>query len=76
MTVLRIYGPMDEKHPDVGELCGACNVRLKIGDFTTLIALGPGASEGARERARQGKTYNAVCSHIHYACATGYTHRE
>ncbi len=76
MTALRIYGPMDEKHPDVGELCAACDKRFEIGDFTTLVALGPGGDEDTQKEAREGRPYNAVAAHIHYSCATGHTHKE
>jgi hypothetical protein len=70
-TDLRLFGPMPESHPSIGDLCGACKQPFKVGCFTTLIALGPGDDEGAQERAREGRPYNAVAILVHFSCATG-----
>lgn len=68
---LRRFGPMKPDHPAVGDECAACNKPFAAGDYTTLVALGPGDNEEARERAADGRPYNAVAAHVHYACATG-----
>ena len=68
---LRAFGPKDAKHPSVGSPCAACGGPLAEGDLTTLVALGPGEDEEYRERAREGRWYNAVAVECHYACATG-----
>ncbi len=68
---MRRFGPKAADHPSVGESCPACGVPFKVGDYTALVALGPGASAEAQERARLGRPYNAVAVEVHYACATG-----
>ena len=68
---LRKYGPLNSEHPLLGEECVACQGTFKAGDYTTLVAVGPGDSPLARERARQGLPYTAAAVVVHYACATG-----
>lgn len=51
--------------------CPACHRPFKVGEYTTVLALGPGDDPEARERARQGRAYNAAAIEIHWACATG-----
>lgn len=58
-------------HPAIGELCAACQQPFRVGDFTTLVPLGPGKDKDTQERAREGRPYNAVSAHVHYSCATG-----
>lgn len=65
----RPHGPVYFGTP--AELCAACNLPFKDGDYTVLIPLGPGADSEARERARAGRPYNAIAVEIHYSCATG-----
>lgn len=65
----RVFGPKLAGHPSVGTLCPACLVPLQEGDFTTLVALGPGDDPEARERARAGRPYNAMAVEVHAACA-------
>jgi len=67
----RMFGPKHPDHPGVGMECPACKVPFVAGDFTTLVMLGPGADEEARERARNGRVYNAVAVEVHWSCATG-----
>lgn len=69
----RKFGPKTEDHPSVGRPCPACQEPFKAGDYTTLTALGPGADEENRKRAREGRSYNAVAVEVHWACATGET---
>ena len=64
---MRKFGPREEP----GGVCPACMEEFKIGDFTTLVALGPGGDPDARRRAMMGQAYNAVASEVHWACATG-----
>jgi len=69
---LRKFGPKGADHPTVGENCPACHKPFQAGDFTTLIALGPGDDPEAQEKARSGiGFYNAVAVEVHWACATG-----
>ena len=66
---LRRFGPKPE-----GALlmtCSACQVQFKTGDYSTLIALGPGPDEEEQQKAREGRPYNAVAVEVHWFCATG-----
>lgn len=68
---LNKFGPKAKDHPTVGVNCPACQTPFKEGDYTTLIALGPGGDKEAQEKCRQGRPHNAVASEVHWACATG-----
>ena len=63
------FGPKTADHPSCGELCPACKKPFEEGDFTTLIALGPGDDEVARNKMKEGRFYNAVAIELHYDCA-------
>ena len=65
----RMFGPKDSSHPSIGELCPACKPPFKEGDYTTLIALGPGDDPEAQERCRSGRPYNAVAVEVHWDCS-------
>jgi hypothetical protein len=67
----RRFGPKAHDHPSIGQDCPACRDPFKAGDYTALIALGPGGDLEAREKARTGRVYNAVAVEVHWACATG-----
>lgn len=67
----RKFGPKQADHPSVGQECPACHRMFREGDYTTLVALGPGEDTGSRERARQGRPYNAVAVEVHWSCVTG-----
>lgn len=67
----RMFGPKQAYHPSCGKPCPACQVNFKAGDWTALVALGPGDNPEARELARQHRVYNAVAVEVHYACVTG-----
>jgi hypothetical protein len=67
----RKFGPKKADHPSIDELCPACRKPFKEGDYTTLIALGPGDDKETQERAREGRVYNAVAVEVHWKCATG-----
>lgn len=76
MKELRKWGPKSEEHQSVGRECQACHQFFKAGDYTTLIPLGPGADEEERQKAREGRPYNAIALEIHWACATGHVDSE
>lgn len=65
------FGPKAEGHPSVNYRCPACMVGFAVGDWTCLVALGPGGDVEAREKASQGAVYNAVAVEVHWVCATG-----
>jgi len=73
MNSLRKFGPKAENHLSVGEKCPACQQPFKIGDYTTLISLGPGDDPEAQEMCKADRPYNAIAVEVHYACATGET---
>lgn len=68
---LRKFGPKDNAAPSIGDPCRACGAVFKAGDYTTLIALGPGDDKEAQDKAARGGFYNAVAIEVHWACATG-----
>jgi hypothetical protein len=49
--------------------CAACGKDFVPGDWQALVALGPGDSEEDRQRAREGRPYNAVAAVVHWQCA-------
>lgn len=65
----RRFGPKAADHPGVGEKCPACHVPFAAGDYTTLVPLGPGGDEEARERRDAGRVYNAIALEVHWDCA-------
>ena len=65
------FGPKRSEHRSVGKPCAACQMKFKAGNYTTLIALGPGDSKEQRERARAGRAFDAVAVEVHWVCATG-----
>ena len=67
----RKFGPKKADHPSIGEACPACDTPFKEGDFTTLIALGPGGSKEEQKKCREGSAYNAVAAEVHWDCAGG-----
>lgn len=72
----RKFGPKKEGHPSIGQECPACHEEFIEGDYTTLISLGPGDDEEAREHARECRAYNAIAIEIHWACVTGHADEE
>lgn len=74
MDEIRVFGPKSADHYSVGRECPACRKLFVVGDFTTLVPLGPGADPDARARAQAIRPYNAVAVELHYACATGEEH--
>ena len=68
---LKRWGPKQADHPSVGRPCPACSYPFKTGDYTTIIALGPGSDAKERQKAKEGRPYIAVSVEVHWACATG-----
>ena len=68
----RKFGPLTaETLEHTTSPCPACHEPFVVGDYTTLVAIGPGKSEEARERCRDGRAYNAIAVMAHYGCVTG-----
>lgn len=67
----RQYGPMTAGDPVIGNACPACSVPFAVGDYGTLIPLGPGARASARAEAHMGRGFCAAAIPVHWACATG-----
>lgn len=68
---IRPFGPKTADHPSVGNECPACHQPFQAGDYTTLIALGPGDDPEQQAKAARGSAYNAVALEVHWACAGG-----
>jgi hypothetical protein len=68
---MRKFGPKSADHPSIGADCLACKRPFVAGDWTTLVALGPGDNPEAQERAARGQAYNAVATEVHWVCAGG-----
>ena len=68
---MRKFGPKTKDHPSVGKLCPACQKPFAEGDYTTLIAYGPGDDPEAQRKAQKGQAYNAVAAEVHFSCAGG-----
>jgi hypothetical protein len=69
----RVFGPksadMAAEDTKAGRTCPGCQKPFGEGDYTTLVAIGPGDDEEAQARAREGRPYNAVAVEVHAACA-------
>lgn len=62
---------LTDGHFLIGQNCYACSEPFDSKKSICLIPLGPEADKEAREAAKEGQIYNAVCIPLHYACATG-----
>jgi len=71
MHSARKFGPKEEDDKSIGEECPGCQEKFKVGDYTTLVTIGPGADKEQQERARNCVAYNAVALEAHWACVTG-----
>jgi hypothetical protein len=67
----RKFGPKAVNHPSIGTPCPACQTPFAAGDYTTLVALGPGNDPEERRKAALGLAYRSVAVEVHWACATG-----
>ena len=65
---MRKFGPKKAGHPSIGDLCIACGKPFKAGDYTTLVEIGPGDDEDAREAIKAGRPYNAIAKEVHWEC--------
>ena len=66
-------GPMQTNDPMLGKMCVACQKLFQVGDYTTLIVVGPGDNPDEQLKCREGLNYRACALEVHYACATGIT---
>ena len=64
MEKQKAFGPRPKVAPN-DKPCSACGTAFKEGDYTTLIALGPGDNTKAQRLARAGRAYNAVAVEVH-----------
>ena len=71
LVELRRFGPRPPDDRPNRPPCPACHKPFTAGDYTTIIALGPGDDPKERRKAREGRAYNAVGIVVHWACATG-----
>lgn len=69
----KVWGPREEPtgHPSEQIPCAACGKLFVKGDYTMLVALGPGDNTDDRKKARDGSYYSAVAVECHEACVTG-----
>ena len=67
----RKMGPLNAEHPLFldGTQCPACQKGFKMGDYVTLIVLGPGDDPEEQANAKAGRAYNAVAAPVHWDCA-------
>lgn len=65
----RRFGPKTSDHPSAGTPCPACGKPLAIGDYTTLVAVGPGDDPEEQQRRDEGRPYNSVAVEVHWACS-------
>lgn len=66
-----VLGPKPADHPTVGAICLACGQPMREGDYTTMIALGPGRDVYQKVLCMDGKPYKAQGLELHFDCATG-----
>lgn len=67
----RKFGPKEAGSMGIGELCPGCKMPFKVGDYTTLVTIGPGDSPEEQRNAREGRAYTAVAVEAHWTCVTG-----
>lgn len=67
---MRKFGPRPSDAP-TDRPCPACHQKFQVGDYTTLISLGPGDDQEEQKRCREGQPYNVVAVEVHWICATG-----
>jgi hypothetical protein len=68
---MRKFGPKSDGHPSIGTKCPACQQEFEAGDYTTLVALGPGDDPEEQAKAKALRPYNAVAVEVHWKCAGG-----
>ena len=65
----RKFGPKTADHPTINQPCAACGVHFQEGDYTTLVAVGPGDDAEERQRRDEGRPYNSVAVEVHWDCS-------
>lgn len=64
-------GPLPEGSPQLRQECPACKEPFRVGDYVTLVPLGPGYDPEQRRLAAEGRPYESVALEVHFECATG-----
>lgn len=64
-------GPKIAGHPTIGGVCLLCQKAYVIGDYTTILPLGPGEEQESRILCRNGQPYEGLGVEVHWTCATG-----
>ena len=65
------FGPKEIGHPTVGGMCLLCHEVYAIGDYTTILPLGPGGDPESRILCRAGEPYDGIGVEVHWSCGTG-----
>lgn len=68
---LECFGPKTINDSSIGKLCVVCDEEIKVGDYTTLLSLGPGKDKIMRERAASQQSFKPVVKEAHWACTLG-----
>lgn len=66
---MRVFPPLADDHPIVGQACAVCGETFVVGDMTTAIPLGPGADQDDQAKAARGGWYSCWAVVGHAACA-------
>lgn len=64
----RKFGPRAADSPHQ-KPCAACGKPFQEGDFTTIVAVGPGDDPEQRQRRDEGRPYNSVAVEVHWDCS-------
>lgn len=67
----RRLGPRPYDALEGEPVCPGCRQVFKMGDYTTLVVIGPGLNEEAQRACREGEPFNAICVEAHWSCVTG-----
>lgn len=67
--MVRKFGPRDNRSDWPVPTCPACDEEFKEGDYTTLIAVGPGDDPEEQARRDAGEPYNSVAVEVHWDCS-------
>ena len=70
---MKKMGPLTTGHPLVqdAESCPGCHKPFQVGDYVTLVTIGPGDDPENQERARTDRAYSAAAVPAHWTCVTG-----
>jgi hypothetical protein len=71
LKAIQRIGPLRFNDQTIGYMCFACLIPFKVGDYTTLVKLGPGNDPVKQECERKKLPYDAVFLQVHFACGTG-----